>query len=167
MLRTDSMRKKRRRRSQKPYAKWRRRNERESFDKSRSERSEARDHRERPRHAGCARCGCGHARGAAFRFGEHKDQSRSRFVRRKTVAAKGDWSRPSRLQIVSDLARRRRRFWPEAARLFEESWKVRSSARFSKSAKRTHQRRGCFDHRQVCCLGAEDESVRRSSQKTD
>jgi len=30
----------------------------------------------------------------------------------------------------------RRRFWPEAARLFEESWKVRSSTRFSKSAER-------------------------------
>src|SRR5204862_7240012 len=150
----ESMRKKRRRRSQKRYAKWGRRNERESFDKSRSERSEARDHRERPRHAGCARCGCGHPRGAAFRFGEHKDQRRSRFVRRKTVAASGDWSRPSWLQIVSDLAVRRRRFWPEAARLFGESWKVRASTRFAKSVERTYQGRGGLAHRHVCCVGA-------------
>ena len=63
----------------------------------------------------------GDARGAAFRFGQHEDQSRSRFVRRKAVAAKRNRSRPGRLQIVADLARRWRRFWPEAARLFEES----------------------------------------------
>jgi hypothetical protein len=31
MLSTESLRKKRRRRSRKPYVKWRRRNERESF----------------------------------------------------------------------------------------------------------------------------------------
>src|SRR6476646_2912982 len=158
MLSTESMRKKRRRRSQRPCVKWRRRNERESFNQSRSERSKDRPDRGRSRHAGCARCGSGDARGAAFWFRQHKDQGGSGFVRRKAMAAKRNRSRPGRLQIIADLARWRRRFWTEAARLFEESWKVRSATRLSKSAERTHQRRGCFDHRQVCCLGAEDES---------
>src|SRR6476659_10419084 len=167
MLRTESLRKKRRRRSRKPCVKWRRRNERESFNQSRSERSKDRPNRGRSRHAGCARCGSGYARGAAFWFRQYEDQSRSRFVRRKAVAAKGNRACPGRLQIVADLARWRCRFWPETARLFEESWKVRSSTRFSKSVERTHQRRGCFDHRQFCGVGIEDEGVRRSSQKTD
>src|SRR5207248_3348016 len=167
MLSTDRMRKKRRRRSQKRYAKWRRRNERESFDKSRSERSEARDHRERPRHAGCARGGCGDAGGPAFRLGKSEAKIEDGLSRAKAVAAKGYRSCPGRVQVIANLARRRRCFWPEAARLFEESWKIRSPTRFSKSAERTHQRRGCFDHRHVCSLGAEDKSVRRSSQKTD
>src|SRR5512132_434088 len=167
MLSTESMRKKRRRRSRKLYVNWRRTSERESFNQSRSERSKDRPDRGRSRYAGCARCGSGDARGAAFWFRQHEEQGRSRFVRRKAMAAKRNRSCPGRLQIIADLAGRRRRFWPEAARLFKESWKVRSSTRFSKSAERTHQRRGCFDHRQVCCVGVEDEGVRRSSQKTD
>src|SRR5262249_3009463 len=134
---------------------------------SRRERSKDRPDRGRSRHAGCARCDSGYARGAAFWFCQHKDQSRGRFVRRKTVAAKRNRSCPGRLQIIADLARWRRRFWPKAARLLEEGWKVRSPPRFSKSAERTHQRRGRFDCRQLCCVGAEDESVRRSSQKTN
>src|SRR4029077_4675372 len=150
-----------------PCVNWRRRNERESFNQSRSERSKDRPDRGRSRHACGARCGSGDACGAAFWFRQHEEKGRSRFVRRKAVAAKRNRSRPGRLQIIADLARWRRRFWPQAARLFEESWKVRSSTRFSKSAERTHQRRGCFDHRQICCVGTEDESVRRSSQKTD
>src|SRR5262249_39124659 len=142
MLSIESMRKKRERRSRKLYVNWRRTNERESFNQSRGERSEDRHDRGRSRHAGCARRDCGDACGEAFGFCQYENQSRSRFVRRKTVAAKRDRSRPSRLQIVPDLAGRRRRFWAEAARLFEESWKVRSATRFSKRAARTHQRRG-------------------------
>src|SRR4030095_15194684 len=167
MLNTESMRKKKRRRSRKLYVNWRRRNERESFNQSRSERSKDRLDRGRSRYAGCGRYGRGDAGGAAFWFRQHEDQGRSRFVRRKAMAAKRNRSCPGRLQIIADLARWRRRFWPEAARLFEESWKVRSSTRFSKSAERTHQRRGCFDHRQLCGIGTEDESVRRSSQETN
>src|SRR5207237_2780826 len=111
--------------------------------------------------------GDSHERGEAIWFRQNEEQGRSRFVRRKAVAAKRNRSCQGRLQIIPDLAGRWLRFWPEAARLFEESWKVSSSTRFSKSAERTHQRRGRFDRRQVCCLGVEDESVRRSSQKTD
>src|SRR5262249_35648385 len=87
--------------------------------------------------------------------------------RRKTVAAKRDRSCPGRLQIVPDLAGRRRRFWAEAAGLFEESWKVRSATRISQSAERTHQRGGCFDDRLLCCSRLVDEIVRRSSQETN
>src|SRR6476619_1644022 len=151
MLSTESMRKKRRRRSRRPCVKWRRRNERESFNQSRSERSKDRPDRGWSRHAGCARCGSGDARGAAFWFRQHEEQSRSRFVRGKAMAAKRDRSRQGRLQVIADLAGWWRRFWPEAARLFEESWKVGSSTRFSKSVERTHQRRRCFDDRQICC----------------
>src|SRR4029077_9558498 len=133
MKNTESMRKKKRRRSRKLYVNWRGRNERESFNQSRSERSKDRPDRGRSRYAGCARCGSGDARGAAFWFRQHEDQSRSRSVRRKTVAPKRNRACPGRLQIVADLARWRRRFWPEATRLFEESWKVRSPARLSKS----------------------------------
>src|SRR6516225_1522786 len=115
MLSIESTKRKRRRRSRKLYVRWRRTNERESFDQIRSERSEARHYRGWPRYAGCARCRSRDARGAAFRFCQHKDKSRSRFVGRKTVAAKRDWSRPGRLQIIADLARWRSRFWSEAA----------------------------------------------------
>src|SRR4249919_3816406 len=156
MLSTESMRKKRRRRSRRPCVKWRRRNERESFNQSWSERSKDRPDRGRSRYAGCARCGSGDARGAAFWLCQHEDQSRSGSVRRKTLAAKRNRACPGRLQIVADLARWGCRFWPETARLFEESRKVRSSTRFSKSVERTHQRRRCFDDRQLCWLGAED-----------
>src|SRR5262245_423780 len=115
MLSTESMRKKRRPRNRKLYAKWRRTNERESVNQDRSERSEARHYRGRSRYAGSARRGSGDARGASFWFRQHEDQSRSRFVRCKTVAPKRDWSRPGWLQVIAYLARWRRRFWSEAA----------------------------------------------------
>src|SRR5712672_2063772 len=113
MLSTDSMRKKRRRRSRKPCVIWRRRNERESFNQSRSERSKDRPDRGWSRHAGCARCGSGDARGAAFWFRQHEEQGRSRFVRGKAMAAERDRSRPCRLQVIADLAGWRRRFGPK------------------------------------------------------
>ena len=55
------------------------------------------------------------------RFGSAcSKQGGSRSVRRKTMAAKRNWARPRRLQIVADLARRWCRFWTEAPRLFEK-----------------------------------------------
>src|SRR6266481_416530 len=72
-------------------------------------------------------------------------------------AARRSGSASTKTKAEVDLSgakpRRQRRFWSQAARLFEESWKVRSPPRFSKSAERTHQCRGCFDHRRVCCVG--------------
>src|SRR5215831_21338894 len=105
MKSTESIRKKKRRRSRKLCVKCRSTNERESFNQSRSERSKDRSDRGRSRYAGCARCSSGDARGAAFWFCQHQDQGRSRLVRRKAMATKRNRSCPSRLQIIADLAR--------------------------------------------------------------
>src|ERR1700730_14728288 len=92
-----------------------RRNERESFNQSRCERSEDRHHRGWSRFAGCARCRSRDARSEAFRFGEHENKSRSRYVGCKTVAAKRNGTRAGRLRRIADLARRRRRLRTKAA----------------------------------------------------
>src|ERR1043166_6158302 len=91
------------------------RNEGESLNQSCRERSEDRHHRGWSRFPGRSRCCCRDARRSSFRFGEHENEGRSRYVRRKTVAAKRNWSRSCRLRFLADLARRRRRVWTEAA----------------------------------------------------
>ena len=73
------------------------------------------------------------ARGAPFRFGEHEDESRRESLRRETVAAKRNWPRPRRLQVVADLAWRRRRLRTEAARLHEEDFQDDARLAFQKA----------------------------------
>src|SRR5438445_5881430 len=141
MLTTESTRKKRRRRSRKRCVKWGRTNERESFDQNRSERSEDRHHRRWSRYAGGPQCDRSHARGAAFRFGQYQNQSGSRSFGRKTVAAEGDGPGTRRLQIIPDLARRRRGIRTQAARLLQENFEIRRAARVAKGVERAQQRR--------------------------
>src|SRR5207302_4253547 len=88
--------------------------------------------RRRARHPGCARHDRCYASGAAFRFGQYQDESRSGSLGCKTVATKRDRPRASRLQIVAHLARRRRRFWSQAARLFQKDLEIRTASRLSK-----------------------------------
>src|SRR5438093_572195 len=55
--------------------------------------------------------------------------------------AERNWSRPRRLQIVAHLARRWRRFWAKAPRLFQKDLKISAASRVSKSVERTDQGR--------------------------
>src|SRR2546430_6514016 len=87
----------------------RRNNERESFNSGSGEGSEDRVDRDGPRNAGAPRRGRGDASGAPFRFGEHEDKSDRESFRRETVAAKRNGSGARRLQVVTSLARWRRR----------------------------------------------------------
>src|ERR1700738_4188378 len=162
--RSRRQRKNRRRRKK---LKRRRSDERKSFEQSRSERSEDRHHRRRSRDAGCSRCGGGDARSATIRFREHKNESGSRYVGRKTVAAERNRAGTRRLRCLADLAQRRRRLWAEAARLFQESFEIAPPPRISESAERTHYGRRCFDHRQVWGRGDTNTIFCRSCEEAD
>src|SRR5436190_605556 len=67
--------------------------------------------------------------GAAFRFGQYQDESRSGSLGCKTVATKRDRPRAGWLQIVAHLAGRWRRFWSQAARLFQKNLEIRTASR--------------------------------------
>src|ERR1700736_2601115 len=131
------------RRSQRLKRNWRRqkRNECESFDQSCSQRSEDRPHRRRSWNASRPRRGCGYPRGTPIRNRQHENESRSGYVRGKTVAAKRKRPRPCWLRFIANLAWRRRRVWTQAARLFQESFEKCAASRVSKSVERTNQSR--------------------------
>src|SRR2546423_591821 len=130
--RSTRLKRKRKRKNRKPRRnrkpgkspRRQRRNERESFNESRREGSEDRHHRGWARFAGCPRRRGRDARGAALRFSEHENKSRSRYVGRETVATKRNRSRTRRLRCIADLARRRCRLWTKAARLFQKSFQI-------------------------------------------
>src|SRR2546423_8130456 len=77
----------RKRNLSRPKKPRRRRNERESFKQSCGERSEDRHHRRRSRFASGPRRRRSDAVSSSLWFREHENKSRSRFVRRQTLAA--------------------------------------------------------------------------------
>src|SRR4029077_16181632 len=107
------------------------------------------------------------ASGASFRFGQYQNESRSGSLGCKAVATKRDRPRAGWLQIVADLARRRCRFRPQAAGLFQKDLEICAASRFSKSAQRANQRRRHFDDRQICCARTEDKVVCDAAEKTN
>ena len=113
----------------------RKRDERESFDR--------RQRRKRRKIASCIeeadaeRRRCMKSSSRCARLGvparQHQDESRRRFFRRQTVAAKRNGPRARRLQIFGDLAWWWRRLRAEAARLFKEDFEIVRRLAFQKA----------------------------------
>src|SRR5215469_2095226 len=147
MLSTESTKKKRRRRSQKRYLRWRGENERESSNQNCCQGSRNRADRGRKGLPSRSRHDRRDAGGASFWFCQHQNESGSGSVWRKTVATERDRPRKGWLQIVPYLARRWRGFWTEAAGLFQEDLKIRAASGVSKGIERADQGRRRFDDR--------------------
>src|SRR5205814_7981679 len=79
----------------------------------------------------------------------------------------GNWPCSRGLQVISHLAGRWSRVWPEAARLFQKDFKIIAAPRLSQSVERAYQSRGRFDERQIRSAGAENEVVRGVGEQTN
>ena len=119
------------------------------------------------RNAGVARNGRGDARGASFRFREHEDESRSEFFRRETVAAKRNWSRARRLQIVGDLARGGVVFGPKPRDYSKKISKTVRRLAFQKALSERIKAGDVLTIDTFAVKEAEDERLRLVGQKAD